>query len=347
MPIQMPREKALQLLEKAPYQIDPEQNVVIDLFKPEDALGIARCYYAVYGDKFPIDYVYDPKAIIAVNEGDEHFTVVARTDKGDVVGLIGVFRGGQQRSVYELGQLMVLKDFRNGKSIGYNLAAFAVNDLAAKIGAQAVFCEALCNHTISQKIADKLGFTSSALEVEVMPAEAFVAEGGVKRKVSLLMGFKVLHDSPQTIFLPDTYRDIFQQTYANFSMKRSIALHEETPSGDTECTSSVISGAGIVKVVVNRIGLDLIEHIFHTILKDKEDHIVHVQLRLTDPCVNWACNELKKGGFILGGLLPLWFEDDGMFMQRLPDGAHYEEIHIFTDDAKNILKTIKCDSEYR
>lgn len=345
MSMQISREKALQLLAKTSYQIEPKQKVVIDVFKPEDALGIAHCYYTVYGDKFPMDYVYDPQAIIAVNEGDEHFTAVARTEKGDVVGLIGLFRGGQQSSVYELGQLMVLKDFRGGKALGAKLSSFAVNVLAAQIGAKAIFCEALCNHIISQKIADKLGFISSGVEVEVMPSEAFVAEGEVNSRVSLLMAFKILQDYPQTVFIPDDYRELFQQTYVNLGVQREVVSNGEVPTGMTKCTSSVISGAGIMKIIIDKIGLDLRDKVLHTIEKDKGNNIVHVQLQLTDSCVNWACNELKKEGFFLGGLLPLWFEGDGMFMQRLPEKAHYEEIQIFSDDARNILESIKCDSE--
>ncbi len=84
----------IQKLQSQPYSIEPGQKITIDLFKPEDALGVAHCYYATNGEKFPMDYVYDPDAIIAVNDGDDHFTVVARTEDGGVVGLAGLFKGG-------------------------------------------------------------------------------------------------------------------------------------------------------------------------------------------------------------------------------------------------------------
>jgi Acetyltransferase (GNAT) family len=336
------REHVFHELEKSDYIIQPDQDVVIDIFRPEDAKGFARCYYAIYRDSFPMGYVYDPDAIIAVNGTDDHFTVVARTELGDVVGLAGMFRGGQAKGVYEVGQLMVLKAFRN-RQIGEKISDYIFNTLAPKIGVTTLFAEALCNHTISQKIVAKNNTHPCGLEVEIMPAEAFVAEGGVSRRVSLLMMFRMMQDLPHTVYVPEALHDFFKKRYELLGVSRKIECSVDAPTSKTELTSAIIAGAGITKIMVTRIGSDLSKQITQIIDTSEDNAIVHVQLNLTDHSVDWGYRKLAKLGFFFGGLLPLWFGTDGMFLQRLTLKPDFTSIQLFSEDAESIGDIIQKD----
>jgi hypothetical protein len=55
-------------LSREDYHIEPGQPYIIDMFRPEDALGVARCFFAVYGDAYSIDMVYSPEALIEANK---------------------------------------------------------------------------------------------------------------------------------------------------------------------------------------------------------------------------------------------------------------------------------------
>ena len=339
-----PRSDIMEKLKIQPYHIESGQNITVDLFKPEDALGVAHCYYATYGEKFPMDYVYDPDAIITVNDGDEHFTVVARTEDGGVVGLAGLFRGGQDSTVYEHGQLMVLKAFR-GEGVGDKLTSYILNEMPGKIGAATFFGEALCNHTISQKIVANHGFEPCAMEIEIMPSEAFDSEGGTSRRVSLLMMFQIFADKPQSVFIPQIHRDFFEKVYAKLALPRDFAENLAQPSAQTDLDFSSIPEAGIIKVVIRCIGGDLREQVAQIVEKENDDSIVHVQFNLADPHVDWACSQLKKDRFFLGGLLPLWFGTDGMFVQRLPETPDFNAIQMFSADAEYIMDRVRDDFE--
>ncbi|GAU08536.1 hypothetical protein [Desulfoplanes formicivorans] len=54
----MNREKRIKSLIEARQDIEPGQDVEIDMFRPSDALGISLAYLAIHEDSFPIDHVY-------------------------------------------------------------------------------------------------------------------------------------------------------------------------------------------------------------------------------------------------------------------------------------------------
>ena len=65
---------------------------VVDLFRPEDAPAIVRCYREIYGENFPMTYVYDAGKVVEHNQGEDHYTVVGRLPDGDIAGIVGLFR---------------------------------------------------------------------------------------------------------------------------------------------------------------------------------------------------------------------------------------------------------------
>ncbi len=239
---------------------------------------------------------------------------------------------------------MVLKAFR-GEAVGDKLTVYILNEMPGKIGAATFFVEALCNHTISQKIADNHGFEPCAMEIEIMPSEAFDSEGCTARRVSLLMMFQIFSDKPQSVFLPQDHEVFFKKIYTNLALPRDFVENLAQPSAQTDLDFSSIPKAGIIKIVIRCIGGDLREQIAQIIEEVNRDSIVHVQLNLADPYVDWACRQLKKDGFFLGGLLPLWFGTDGMFVQRLPETQDFNAIQMFSADAEYILDSVREDFE--
>jgi hypothetical protein len=66
-------------------------------FRPEDAPGVVACYREMYGDNFPMRYVYDPQAIVEKNVHGGQHTLVVRSPKNDVAG--GRVRAGSGTAV--------------------------------------------------------------------------------------------------------------------------------------------------------------------------------------------------------------------------------------------------------
>ena len=55
-----------------------QKGFTLGLFRPEDAPGIVDCYREVYGDTFPVRYVYDAGAIVERNSEGGQYTLVVR-----------------------------------------------------------------------------------------------------------------------------------------------------------------------------------------------------------------------------------------------------------------------------
>ena len=165
------RETHLARLREEAYVIEPGQKFVVDDFRPEDALGVARLYYAIYGEMFPVDHVYDPEALARINEGDDLFQTVGRTPKGDVVGLYALFRSAPGRKIMEAGSWMVHPDYRS-TSIGLRLARKIHNNPPEHLGLNVIFGQSVCDHVTTQKLARLINGHHCALEIEPMPPPA-------------------------------------------------------------------------------------------------------------------------------------------------------------------------------
>ncbi|MFO7594788.1 MAG: GNAT family N-acetyltransferase [Desulfocurvibacter africanus] len=85
----------------------------VSLFVPEDAPGITRFYREIYGEDFPVRYVYDPAEIVRRYDGVNHRTAVVYDNEGSLAGLGSLFRSGPNPLLYEAGQLMVAKHHRS------------------------------------------------------------------------------------------------------------------------------------------------------------------------------------------------------------------------------------------
>jgi hypothetical protein len=66
---------------------------------------------------------------------------------------------------------------------------------------------------------------------------------------------------------------------------------------------------------------------------------------LTDPAVGWAVNRLRNRGYFFGGLLPRWFDDDGMLMQKTVHPPHWDTMQIVYDEGRMVVDMARRDWE--
>jgi GNAT superfamily N-acetyltransferase len=326
----------------------PREKVVIDLFQPADAAGVSECYRAIYGDAFPLSYVYDPDEIAARNAGNDQFTVVARIPSGKIIGLIGIFRGGEDAGVFEIGQLMVLKEYRD-LDIGGDLFDFIVQNVVQSVGVKVLFGEALCHHTVSQKMALEQEMHPCGLELEIMPVS--VSAGSDKKQLrkrdSLLLLFSLYQDRPQTVFLPSRYVAFCSRLYDRLGAKRTITAQGGTPAQKTASSQSRIAEARLLRITVTAVGQDLEQHlqeIMNSPDADQQD-IVHVSFKLDDPAVEYGCTILEESGFFIGGLLPQWFGVDGLLFQKLPWIPDYSAVKLAAGEAEEMGRWVRSNMD--
>ncbi len=338
----MNRKQLIETLIAAKRDIEPGQDVEVGLFRPEDALGVSLAYYETYGDAFPLDLVYDPEEIVRRNATDNQYTVVARTARGEIVGMAGLFRNAPNPDVYETGQLMVLKAYRNSHIAG-EISKYMMNRCIRALGIPTVFMEGVCNHPVSQRLAIQERFSPTGLEVECMPAKTYEEEGGVQRNVSLLLMFNVQAKSPGTVHVPDEYRKIVDQTYSELEISRTLGAGGDPQADATESSVFQVEDAKLVRLTVKGVGNDFASVVEKAEGKFGDSGLTQIYLNLGDSGAPGAVTKLRERGYFYGGLLPNWFGPDGLVVQKVPLKPDWEAMRLYGKKAKAIHAYVRSD----
>ena len=337
------REELIRKLRASHRVIEPDQEVTIDLFRPEDALGVALAYYETYGDTFPLEHVYDPEEIIRRNATDDQYTVVARTPRGEVVGLFGLFRHAPNPGVYEAGQLMVLSSYRK-RHISTEFSLVAHDRLPKQLRIPVVFLEAVSNHTVSQRIVLPRGLAFTGLEVECMPADVQAKEGNAPHNVSLFLMFKSFQNTACTVSLPEPYRAFCETLYAELALPRVFASAAAL-TGDTLANEFLLQETGLLRLTVTRAGRDFGEAVSAAEAKAGPRGVMQIFLNLGDAAAPRAVAVLRDRGYFLAGLLPYWFGSDGLLMQKVHLEPDWDAIQGADQKAIAIRDLVREDFE--
>ncbi|WP_187149281.1 GNAT family N-acetyltransferase [Desulforapulum autotrophicum] len=337
----MELDRVIKHLKAEKRMVEPDQDAVVALFRDEDALGISLLYYEIYGDSFPVEHVYDPDQVKQRNHTDGQHTLVARTTKGDIVGMAGLFCHAPNQNVYEAGQLMLMKSYRHTR-VAAKINQSILEKLPETLGVSAIFVEAVCNHPVSQAMAHKQGLHATGLEIECMPARVYSKEGGVVRNVSLLLMFKVFKDNGASVYLPQPYAEFMTRLYGQLGLERKN-LAGEALAGTTDSDDFLLPNAGIARITIKKAGND-----FNRVIQDLEaragkQSLVQVYLNLGDHACPRAVDLLREKGYFWGGLLPLWFQSDGLIMQKLPGEPDWEGLHLHNKEAEAMLGFLRSD----
>jgi len=321
----------------------------VDLFRPEDAEGVARLFLAVYGEGYPIRAYLNPELLVRENAAGRIISSVARTHSGDIVGHNALFRSAPYERIRESGAGVVHAAYRGGQGIFTAMVAHGGKVAANEFGIEGIYGESVCNHVFSQRMCHSLGWRSQAVEVDLMPAAAYTAERSAAGRVSSLLDFKTLVPNRHTVYLPSVYRAALEFLYAGLADERGVELSDASAPSDskTGLRTQVFDFAQVARVAVETAGAD-----FSTTVASEENHLVgkgviviQMWLRLDCPWVGWAADRLRGRGYFLGGLLPRWFDADGLLMQKIMARPGWEEMKIAFDRGRQIVELAREDWE--
>jgi hypothetical protein len=329
------------------YGIEPGQSVEIDLFHPDDALGVTRLFRTVYGNCYPIQKFIQPELLIEENAAGRTISSVARTPKGDIVGHNAIFQSAPCDRIYESGAGLVHPSYRGGKGIFTSLIAHGIEVGRNEFGIEAVFGEAVCNHLFSQKVTINLGAFTQAIEVDLMPASAYDKEKSAAGRVASLLGFKTLKPRPHTVWLPASYEENLRFIYGGLDDTRRCAVADKSPPTDsvTDIKVQVFDFANVARLAVCEAGADF-EECFgahEKAVREKGIIVIQVWVKLSCRWINRVVDALNERGYFFGGILPRWFDEDGMLMQKIIGEPNWNGIQLYADRAKKILEMVKAD----
>ena len=328
--------------------IAPDRTFEIDLFRPEDAEGIGRLFRSVYGDGYPIKTYYMPEHLARENARGQTISLVARTGTGDIAGHAALYRSAPSRTLYEYGAALVLPDYRRC-GINRLLLEYSYEKAPRRFRIDAFFCEAVCNHVFMQKTFANFGATETALEVDLMPAQAYTREKSAKGRVSSLLLFREIASPIHRVYLPGAYQTALGLAYG--WLKREPRI---TPAGSalpaqaaTETETQVFDFAQVARVTVQVIGSDFDRHLngLEEGFATAGATVIQVWLPLSSAWVGGGVDILRDRGYFLGGLLPCWFGGDGLLMQKIINRPNWDGIELYTERGRKILEFVRADWE--
>lgn len=322
------------------------RSFAIGLFCPADAEGVVRLFQSVHGDDYPIKVFYDPEKLIKANQQGDYYSIVARSPDGEIIGIHNLFRSAPSREVYEWGVGLVLKQWR-GMGVSDSIEEFMIEQVVPTLSMHTVFGEPVTNHTHMQKQGSKHGFHDTALEIGLMPGEAYSGEGVTSHRVSTLLFFRLYRNIPQKIFVPAAYKKALTFLYEHFLADRIFCDPTDSLPPDFASRSSMelFDFAKVARIAFHETGSNFAEHLsdLESQAVEKGFVVIQVWVKLTSPWAGAVVEVLQGRGFFLGGLLPQWFDDDGLLMQKLLFEPDFESIQLHSDHTRRIRDLVKSD----
>lgn len=327
--------------------IEPGQPVEVGEFSPENAAGIVKLFRAVYGEGYPVKLFYDAEALKQANASGHTYSFVARTPKGDVVGVQHLFRSGPFPSLYEAGAGLVLREYRN-LGINQRMLDFLYNAwLPDRESVEETFGEPVCNHVTMQKSVIEFKHVETALEVALMPAQAFTTEKSAPGRVAAVLGFRCYKPKRLRVVLPKMYEEELRILYGRLGDERELTVAEGGAplQGPSRADMTVFDFARVARIAVWNVGADFGEYLadLEARARAQKVEVFQVWLRLNSPAAATAVDLCRAGGYFFGGLLPRWFDDDGLLVQKLLCKPHFEDIKLYSRDSREILEMVKKD----
>jgi hypothetical protein len=202
-----------------------------------------------------------------------------------------------------------------------------------------------------QKAVERTRAVEMALEVDLMPAEAYTEEQSATGRVASVAAFRVFKPQPHTIYMPPPYENVLRSLYEGFHDPRNFQVAGEESPGEgsrTLLADQVFEFASVGRVAVKTVGRDFAD-VFaasESGLRDQGTHLIQAWLKLTEPGVGWATEQLRRKGYFFGGVLPRWFvEGDALLMARTSTPPHWEGIQVYSDRAKRLFEYVRADEE--
>lgn len=343
----MDRSEALRLLALDRRVVPEGEAVTAGYFEPSDGPGVARLFYAVYGDGYPIDTYYIPERLAEENRRGTIRSAVARTASGNVVAHVAFYRSSPPNpNLYEYGVGLSLPAYRT--STAFFRTTQLIMKLVGSDGIDGFFGEAVCNHIITQKLSRQSQALETALEPALMPAKAYETEQSAAGRVGCLVYFKVDRDHRRPLYLPPVYQEELKFILNGLNLDRELIISGNTlPAGDGEIEVQHFDFAGVARCTVTTAGEGLAARLFELEKDLRTDNYVLIQffVDLGKPWSGGVVEQLRGQGYSFGGLLPIWFGDDGLLMQKHFVDPDFDGLKIHSDRGRSLLELVRRDWE--
>jgi len=346
------RAEAVAVLKAGYAELAPGQRITVRAFQPEDAPGISRLFYQVYGEDYAVDEPYFPERIVEADRAGRIHAFVAVLPDGAVAGVAALFQSSPpNKQFYEYGQMIVDKGYRNSSAV-MRMHLYAKKNMFGRLdGVDAEYGEAVCHHLVSQKMSRDVEYMECVLEPGLMPEAAYTGEG-ISGRVSCLLQVRVNNGGAGPLFIPECWRAQVESLLPSWPLTRAVrpAADEIPADARTELEAQRFDFAGVTRLNVAVPGADFGARLAEEIdLSWSRGHaVVQVFLNLGRSWCGHAAGELRKAGFFFGGFLPLWFGDtapgpDALLAQRFLEPVELAVIKTQSEAGTRVCAMVLAD----
>ena len=301
---------------------------------------------AVKREKYPIKTYYDPQALMKAMADRKLFESLAVTAESQVVGVGNMYLSAPFDNIFEAGAGLVHPEYRK-MDLFNRMFRYLYEDVATKNGLDLVFGEDVCNHIWTQKMSASHKFLTASLEVDLMPASTYAKEKASSGRVSCHFSTRTYISRPHRVHLPAAYEKQLSFIYDGLDDTREEVISSGAPPENARSLikSAHFGFAEVTRMTVDEIGPDFMSELDRAENEaDRNGTVVRqAHLDLACPWVGKAVDVLRGRGYFLGGVLPRWFDSDGLLMQKIKGEPNWEGISLHLDRAKAFLDMIMED----
>lgn len=326
-----------------------DQDFIIKKVDPSCAAAVPGVFRAIYGDAFPVQYVYHADLIMAEIEAGRLDSSLAFDAVGNPVGYIALYKNSPNPQLWEGGNLLVVPDSAGSDLAWLLLQHYAQPENMPAVGSDGIFGEAVCHHYFTQMGGVKCGFGDYALMLDQVNGASFQEHGPETERVACLLQFLEQSDPTGLCSLPEQYLEQLQRLLAPLRPRTVLPGSAPLPvTGETTSSDTWFSDAGTWRISVSTIGINWPAFLDQLLEQARQRQVVSLQVVLSAglDCITAAVQEMRQRGFFLGGLFPRWFGSDGIVLQQvLGKEPDYDGIKLYSPVAKQLLEFIRSDRE--
>lgn len=330
---------------KAP--LAPEQEYTVRCFQPEDALGIARCIYRVYGYSYMHQDCYFPDRVIRMNETGELVSVVAADASGEVVGHYALERPGLTR-VAERG-IAVVDPAHRGRDLMGRMRIF-IEEEARRLGLTGVYSMAVTQHVYSQRVNEEFGSTVCGILLGGGSQSTVfkkMHEEPLSQRVSWVLYYTHVQDpQPGTVYAPDRHRPLLERIYeglripAEWGRGLTPEALEEEDEGEVTVLYNPVTDSGTIRVP--KVGCDTAVEVCRAardLIHVTGAEAVYLELPLAQRGTPAVCEAAEREGFFFAGVGPAFAaEGDALLLQRLAVPLDPARVQLANPFARELLE---------
>ncbi len=310
---------------------------------PTDAPGLVACIQRCYGDSYTKRVMYEPGALAEMVRIGTYNGVVA-TVGDNIVGHIGFSWPNPTAMVVEAGTTVVDPDYR-GSGLLKGLAQALRFSVIAE-GAVGFIHFPTTAHSVMQKVSLSSGGHETGVMLSYLPTEArdLTIGGTGDDRLAVTVVYQPLTESPEReIFLPERYSSLIRGSADRLRLLRRTSTTQAKPTHTTKIRQTSDLDRGIERLAVEHIGEDIADCVLLATSANKA-RLIHVDLAMDQPEINYAVEQLHQTGFAFAAWMPGWTTSDVLRLQLLKDPTNGElNPNLYSADARNIAALIRSE----